>query len=60
MHTQSKPSHVDFCGWTENAAYFQTSVVQTLTASAEHFTDATEFLIPLWAQEWPGIAPFMC
>lgn len=45
---------MDFCGWMANAVHFQTSVVQTLTASAEHLTDATEFLIPLWAQEWPA------
>lgn len=44
---------MDFCGWTANAVHFHTSVVQTLTTSAEHLTDATEFLIPLRAQEWP-------
>lgn len=51
--TESKFSYMDFCGWTPNAVHFQTSVVQMLTASAEHLTDATEFLIPLQAQEWP-------
>lgn len=45
---------MDFCVWMANAVHFQTSVVHTLTASAEHLIDATEFLIPLWAQEWPA------
>lgn len=52
-YTQRKLSNMDFCGWTANAVHFQTSVVQTLTTPAEHLTDATKFLIPLRAQEWP-------
>lgn len=44
-HRQSKLAHVYFCGWTVNAVHFQTSIVWILSASAEHLTDASEFLI---------------